>query len=122
MINKTDKNQERLVRHARVRTKLSGTSEKPRLCVKRSLNGIYAQIIDDSKGVTLVSASTLDADLKAKLKDLNKSEQAKVIGQAIAKKAAAKKITDVVFDRGGYIFTGRVKELADSARASGLKF
>ncbi len=122
MINKTDKNQERLVRHKRVRRKLSGTTARPRLCVYRSLNSIYAQIIDDANGVTLVSASTLDADVKKDLAGKSKSEQAKVVGQTIAKRALEKNITEVVFDRGGYIYIGRVQALADGAREAGLKF
>lgn len=122
MINKTDKNQERLVRHKRVRRKLAGTTERPRLCVYRSLNSIYAQIIDDVNGATLVSASTLDADVKKELAGKSKSEQAKLVGQTIAKRALEKNITEVVFDRGGYIYTGRVAALADGAREAGLKF
>jgi large subunit ribosomal protein L18 len=122
MIGKTDKNKERLVRHKRVRGKVSGTSERPRLCVYRSLSQIYAQIIDDTKGVTLVSASTLDSDVKALISGKSKSEQAKIVGEAIAKKALKKKINEVVFDRGGYIYIGRVQALADGARAAGLKF
>ena len=122
MINKTDKNQERVVRHKRVRRKLSGTSERPRLCVYRSLSQIYAQIIDDTKGVTLASASTLDNEVKALCQGKSKSEQAKIVGQAIAKRALEKKISEVVFDRGGYIYIGRVQALADGAREAGLKF
>lgn len=122
MIGKTDKNKERLVRHKRVRGKVSGTSERPRLCVYRSLSQIYAQIIDDTKGVTLVSASTLDSDVKNLINGKSKSEQAKIVGEAIAKKALKKKISEVVFDRGGYIYIGRVQALADGARKAGLKF
>ncbi len=122
MINKTDKNTERVVRHKRVRTKVSGTSERPRLCVYRSLSQIYAQIIDDTKGVTLASASTLDNEVKALCQGKSKSEQAKIVGQTIAKRALEKKISDVVFDRGGYIYIGRVQALADGAREAGLKF
>lgn len=122
MINKIDKNTERQVRHKRVRTKVSGTSDKPRLCVYRSLNQIYAQIIDDVKGVTLASASTLDKDVKALCQGKNKSEQAKIVGQTIAKRALEQKINEVVFDRGGYIYIGRVQALADGAREAGLKF
>ncbi len=122
MIGKSDKNKERLVRHKRVRGKVSGTSERPRLCVYRSLSQIYAQIIDDIKGVTLVSASTLDSDVKNLIKGKSKSEQAKIVGEAIAKKALEKKINEVVFDRGGYIYIGRVQALADGARKAGLKF
>ena len=122
MINKTDKNTERVVRHKRVRTKVSGTSERPRLCVYRSLSQIYAQIIDDTKGVTLASASTLDNEVKTLCQGKSKSEQAKIVGQAIAKRALEKKISEVVFDRGGYIYIGRVQALADGAREAGLKF
>lgn len=122
MINKSDKNQERLARHKRVRNKVFGTAEAPRLNVYRSLNQIYAQIIDDVKGVTLVSASTLDKDLAQALEGKNKVEQAKVVGEAIAKKAIEKNISEVVFDRGGYLYIGRVQALADGARSAGLKF
>lgn len=122
MINIKDKNKERVVRHARVRKNLSGTSECPRLAVYRSLNGIYAQIIDDTKGVTLASCSTLEKDLEKELKGKSKTEQAKVVGAKIAKLALDKGITNVVFDRGGYLYTGRVEALADSAREAGLKF
>lgn len=122
MISVKDKNKERMVRHKRVRTKISGTAERPRLCVYRSLNEIYAQIIDDVKGVTLVSASTLDPEIKKQLDGKNKSEKARVVGEAVAKRAKAKKISEVVFDRGGYIYIGRVQALAEGARAAGLKF
>lgn len=122
MINKTDKNTERKVRHKRVRTKISGTNERPRLCVYRSLSQIYAQVIDDVKGVTLASASTLDKDVKALCQGKSKSEQAKIVGEVIAKRALEKNISEVVFDRGGYIYIGRVQALADGAREAGLKF
>lgn len=122
MINKTDKNQERLVRHKRVRRKLSGSAARPRLCVYRSLAQVYAQIIDDENGVTLVSASTLDADVKKMIEGKSKSEQAKIVGETVAKRALEKNITEVVFDRGGYIYIGRVQALADGAREAGLKF
>ena len=122
MINKTDKNQERLVRHKRVRRKVSGTSERPRLSVYRSTNEIYAQIIDDVNGVTLVSASTLDKEIKSQLEGKSKTEQAKLVGETVAKRAIEKKIEEVVFDRGGYIYIGRVQALADGAREAGLKF
>jgi large subunit ribosomal protein L18 len=122
MINKTDKNKERVIRHKRVRRKVSGTTERPRLNVYRSLNEIYAQIIDDTKGITLVAASTKDKDLAKSLEKLSKSEQAKVVGKTVAEKAIAKGITEIVFDRGGYLFTGRVKALADGAREAGLRF
>lgn len=122
MITKLDKNKDRLKRHARVRKKISGTAETPRLCVYRSLNHIYAQIIDDTVGNTLVACSTVEKEVAALLGDKSKSEQAKVVGQKLAEKALAKGITDVVFDRGGYLYTGRVAALADGAREGGLKF
>lgn len=122
MITKLNKNADRVKRHLRVRKKVSGTAEKPRLCVYRSITHIYAQIIDDVKGVTLVSASTMENDVKAKIQDLTKAECAKVVGQEVAKKAIAKGIETVVFDRSGYIYTGRVKSVADGAREAGLKF
>lgn len=125
MFKKEDKNKNRIIRHKRVRKKISGTTERPRLCVYRSLSGIYAQIIDDTKGITLVSASTQnkksDAVVK-KLKGKTKKEQAQVIGKTIAELAIKKGITEVVFDRGGYIYTGRVQALAEAAREAGLKF
>ena len=119
MISKTDRKAERIRRHARVRNKISGTAECPRLCVFRSNTGVYAQIIDDVKGVTLVSASTLDKDVKNK--HANK-EAAREVGTLIAKRASEKNISNVVFDRGGYIYHGVIKELADAAREGGLKF
>ena len=122
MINVKDKNSERKVRHARVRKHLSGTSAKPRLCVYRSLNKIYAQIIDDERWVTLVSASSVDKELAPSLAGKTKTEQAKLIGEEIAKRAKKAKIKEVVFDRGGYIYTGRVAALAEGARSAGLKF
>jgi len=122
MINKTDKNQERIVRHKRVRRKVVGTTERPRLSVYRSLSHIYAQVIDDVNGVTLASASTLDADVKALIEGKSKSEQAKIVGETVAKRALEKNVTEVVFDRGGYIYIGRVQSLADGAREAGLKF
>ena len=119
MITKTDRKFERQRRHIRVRTKISGTSECPRLCVYRSNKNLFVQIIDDVKQVTLASASTLDKEVKTK--HANK-EAAKEVGTLIAKRAADKKITTVVFDRGGYIYHGVVKELAEAAREAGLKF
>ncbi len=119
MVSKTNRKLERERRHKRVRTKISGTTECPRLCVYRSNTNIYAQIIDDSKGVTLVQASTLDKEVKEK--HANKVA-AKEVGTLIAKRAKAKKIENVVYDRGGYVYHGVVKELADSAREAGLKF
>ena len=119
MIKKESNNVARIRRHARVRNKISGTAETPRLCVYRSNKNIEAQIIDDVKGTTLVSASTLDKSVKTK--HANK-EAAKEVGALIAKKATEKNITEVVFDRGGYIYHGVVKELAEAARENGLKF
>lgn len=122
MIKKIDKNEERKRRHARVRKKISGTSETPRLSVYRSLNHIYAQVIDDTKGVTLCSASTMEKDVKAKIADMTKTDAAKEVGKAIAEKAKKLGIESVVFDRGGYIYTGRVQAVADGAREAGLNF
>ena len=122
MINKTDKNANRTKRHFRVRNKVSGTSACPRLNVYRSLNGIYAQVIDDQKGITLASASTLDKEISEKSKELNKTEQAKLVGTVVAERAKTKGVENVVFDRGGYAYTGRVKALADGAREAGLVF
>ena len=109
-------------RHMRVRGKLAGTPDRPRLNVFRSVTAIYAQIIDDAAGRTLVSASSVDQELRTRVKGLKKSEQAKLVGQAVAERAKLKGIKAVVFDRGGYKFIGRVKALADGARESGLQF
>lgn len=122
MITVNDKNKERVIRHKRVRNKISGTKICPRLNVYRSLNNIYAQVIDDEKGVTIVSCSTLDKEVAEKIKGKTKSEQAYIVGQTIGERAKAKKIKEVVFDRGGYIYTGRVQKVADGARDAGLKF
>ncbi len=122
MISKIDKNQKRQRRHARVRKHLAGTAERPRLSVNRSLENIRVQIIDDTKGVTLVSASTLEKTLASQFEGKTKSEKAYIIGETIAKRAQEKNIKQVVFDRGGYIYTGRVKNVADGARAGGLDF
>lgn len=119
MVKKADTNKARLNRHRRVRGKIQGTSERPRLNVFRSTNNIYAQLIDDVKGITLAAASTLDKDLNGYG---GNKEAAHKVGELIAKRAAEKGITEVVFDRGGYIFHGRVKELAEGARQGGLKF
>ena len=119
MVSKKDSNKARLKRHARVRAKISGTTERPRLAVYRSNKNISAQIIDDVKGVTLVSASTLEAGFEGL--GSNK-EAAKKVGITVAQRATEKGITEVVFDRGGYIYHGRVQELADGAREGGLKF
>ena len=120
MINKTSRNEARKARHARVRAKISGTSELPRLCVFRSLKNISVQIIDDEKGVTLVSASSLDKD--ANIKNGGNIEASKLVGALIAKRCKKAKINKVVFDRGGYLYHGRVKALADAARENGLEF
>ena len=119
MITKTNRKMERARRHARVRRKISGTAERPRLCVYRSNTNLYVQVIDDVAGKTLVSASTLEK--KVKTKYANK-EAAKEVGALIAKRALEKNIKDVVFDRGGYIYHGVVKELAEAARNGGLNF
>ena len=119
MVSKTDRKFERARRHARVRNKVSGTAERLRLCVYRSNSNIYAQIIDDVAGNTLVSASTLDKEVKTKKSNI---EAAKEVGTLIAKRATAKKITNVVYDRSGYIYHGIVKELAEAAREGGLEF
>jgi large subunit ribosomal protein L18 len=122
MINKIDKNAERVKRHKRIRNRISGTQQKPRLCVFRSDKHIYAQIIDDTVGKTLVAASTKEKDIAAEVAELNKSQAATVVGKALAQKAIAAGIEEVVFDRGGYLYTGRVAALADGAREGGLKF
>jgi large subunit ribosomal protein L18 len=112
----------RIRRHARVRKNLAGTADRPRLCVFRSLSEIYVQVIDDQAGHTLISASSVDNELRANLKGKNKTEQAKLVGQAVAERAKSKGIAAVVFDRGGFRYTGRVKALADGAREGGLQF
>ena len=127
MISKIDKNTVRQRRHARVRKTVAGTASVPRLNVYRSLNHIYAQIIDDRAGnekggVTLAAASTMDKDVKAQLEGLTKTDGAKVVGKVLAERALQKGVQTVVFDRGGYLYTGRVKALADGAREAGLKF
>ena len=127
MISKIDKNAVRQRRHARVRKTVAGTASVPRLNVYRSLNHVYAQIIDDRAGnekggVTLAAASTMDKDVKAQLEGLTKTDAAKVVGKVLAERALQKGVQTVVFDRGGYLYTGRVKALADGAREAGLKF
>ena len=119
MVSKTDRKMERTRRHIRVRNKISGTAERPRLCIYRSNTSLYAQIIDDVAGVTLVSASTLDKTVKTKHSNV---EAAKEVGTLIAKRAAEKNIKSVVFDRSGYIYHGVVKEVAEAAREAGLEF
>jgi large subunit ribosomal protein L18 len=122
VLKKVNSNKKREQRHLRVRKTVHGTPERPRLNVYRSLNHVYAQIIDDTVGKTLVSASTLDKDIKEKLTATGNKEAAKVIGKIVAERALEKGIETVVFDRGGYIYHGRVKELAEGAREGGLKF
>ena len=122
MLKKADKNAIRLQRHKRVRRKVSGTTQRPRLCVFRSSNNIYAQIIDDANRVTLTAASSLDAEVKGAVNHTGNKEAARKVGELIAKKAVEKGITEVVFDRGGYLYHGRIQELAESAREAGLKF
>lgn len=122
MIRKKDKNRIRQGRHLRVRKKISGTAERPRLSIYRSLSNMYAQLIDDVQGTTLVSASTLDAGVKAQIEGKTKTEAAKIVGMAAAERAKAAGITKVVFDRGGYLYTGRVAEVAAGAREGGLEF
>ena len=122
MITKIDKNANRLARHARVRKKISGTSERPRLDVYRSNSHIYAQVIDDTKGCTLTSASTLESEVASQIADKTKTEAAQIVGKLVAERAQAKGIKEVVFDRGGYLYTGRVQALAEAAREAGLEF
>ncbi len=109
-------------RHVRVRKDITGSSERPRLNVYRSLAAVYAQVIDDSQGVTLAAASSLDADIGAQAKGTKRIEQARMVGKAIAERARAKGISKVVFDRGGYRYQGRIQALADAAREAGLEF
>ena len=122
MITALDRAQERNRIHKRIRRKISGSAGRPRLCVFRSLNHMYAQIVDDSKGVTLVAASTREKEVRGEGKGTGNLASAKAVGKAIAERARAQGIESVVFDRGGYIYHGRVKALADAARESGLKF
>ena len=121
MITKIDKNAVRVKRHQRIRNRISGTSDRPRLAVFRSSKNIYAQMIDDENGNTLVATSTKDKAIAAELEGKTKSEKAQVVGERIAKLAAEKGITEAVFDRGGYIYHGRVQALAEGAREAGLK-
>ena len=122
MAKSKSRNSARKRRHARVRKKVQGTPECPRLNVYRSLTEIYAQVIDDEAGNTLVSASTIDVDLRSQMDGLNKTEQANLIGKAIAERARHKGVDSVVFDRGGYRYIGRIKALAEGAREGGLEF
>lgn len=122
MIKKQSRVEVRVKKHMKVRNRLSGTAERPRLAVFRSNNHMYAQVIDDTVGNTLVSASTLQKDVKDGLAKTNNIEAATKLGEAIAKKALDKGITNVVFDRGGFIYQGKIKALADAAREAGLQF
>lgn len=122
MITKEDKNKARLKRHLRVRKKIQGTTERPRLNVFRSAKHIYAQLIDDVKGVTIVSASTLDKDLSKEITNGGSVEAARKVGQLVAERAKEKGYAVVVFDRGGYLYHGRIQALADAAREAGLEF
>ena len=122
MFKKRDRNEVRMIRHERVRKKISGTPARPRLSVYRSNAHIYAQIIDDVAGNTLVAASTVEKDIMAQINELDKKGAAKLVGKIVAERALEKGIKKVVFDRGGYIYTGRVAELAAGAREGGLDF
>ena len=122
MITKQDKNKVRTKRHLRVRNKLEGTTVRPRLNVFRSTKHIYAQLIDDSKGLTLASASSLDPELKGSVSNGGNVDAAKKVGELVAKRAIEKGVSEVVFDRGGYLYHGRVQALAEGAREAGLKF
>ena len=122
MIKKINKDEDRKMRAERVRAKISGTTERPRLNVFRSLNNIYAQVIDDTKGITLAQSSTMDKTIVKSIEGKTKQEAAFIVGQAVAKNAMKKGIKTVVFDRAGYQYTGRVKALADGARDAGLEF
>lgn len=122
MIKKLDKNKVRKARHKRMRYGHDGTTARPRLNVYKSLSHIYAQVIDDEQRITLASASTLDKEVADKIGELTKKEAAKIVGETIAKRAINKGIKQVIFDRGGYLYTGRVANLADGAREAGLDF
>jgi large subunit ribosomal protein L18 len=122
MLKQTDRNALRLQRHARMRRSMAGDGARPRLSVFRSLKHTYAQIVDDTQGMTLVAASTLDPEVRAAVKGKKKSDAGVLVGEIVARRALAKGITQVVFDRGGYKYHGRVKALADAARKAGLQF
>ena len=122
MVSKKSRQEVRAKKHMKIRNRFSGTAERPRLAVFRSNNHMYAQIIDDTVGNTLVAASTLEKDVKAELEKTNNVEAAAYLGTVIAKKALDKGITTVVFDRGGYVYQGKIKALADAAREAGLNF
>lgn len=122
MLKKVDRNLKRMERHYKIRNRIAGTPERPRLNIYRSAKHIYAQVIDDATGVTLASASTQDKEIRDKVAELTKSDAAKLVGQTVGQRAKEKGINTVVFDRGGYLYHGRVKVLADGARESGLEF
>lgn len=122
MFTRSNKNADRQVRHLRVRKKIAGTASRPRLNVYRSLNHIYAQVIDDVAGNTLAFASTVEKDVQAQAGEMTKKDAAKLVGKLIAQRAQEKGVKSVVFDRGGYVYTGRVASLADGAREAGLEF
>ena len=122
MINKKDRNEIRKKRHQRIRNKISGTASRPRMNVYRSLNNIYVQFIDDVAGNTLCSASSMDSEIKEKCQQVTKTDAAKMVGELAGRRASAAGISEVVFDRGGYLYTGRVAQVAQGARAAGLKF
>jgi len=122
MVSKKDKNALRRIRHARVRKKVSGTPDCPRLCVYRSTSNIYAQVIDDVNGLTLAAASSLDASIKEQAQEMTKTQVSEAVGKEVARRALEKDIKCVVFDRGGYIYHGRVEALAKGAREAGLEF
>ena len=119
---KNSRSKARLLRHGRVRKNMEGSAQRPRLSVFRSVTGIYAQVVDDGAGHTLASASSIDKELREKVKGLKKSDQAKLVGKTVGERAKSKGITAVVFDRGGFRYIGRVKALADGAREGGLQF
>ncbi len=121
-MSKYSRSESRIRRHNRVRKNISGSAIRPRLSVFRSLAEIYVQVIDDEQGVTLAAASSIDQELREKTKGLKKVEQARLVGELVAKRAQGKGIKQVVFDRGGFRFSGRVKALADAARGAGLEF
>ena len=122
MFNKRDRNEVRRIRHERVRKKISGTPTCPRLCVYRSNAHIYAQVIDDVAGNTLAAASTVEKEIASQISEMDKKGASKLVGKLVAERALAKGIKEVVFDRGGYIYTGRVAQLAEGAREGGLDF
>ena len=122
MITKASRNSVRVKKHSRLRYKINGTSQKPRLTVFRSNKNIYAQLIDDTKGITICSASTSETEVKAKLEKTSNVEAAKVVGQLVGTRAVEKGVKEIVFDRSGYVYHGKVQALADAAREAGLQF